>query len=153
MIEKLNWKPLDPDFEARMIEKSKGNLFMQDVGFKFNKIEAGYVETYLDLAQKHLQQMGFVHGGVTATMADITTGFAAFTLVNNNQSVVTVDLKINYINPGKGTQLKAKGHVYKAGSKLIFCKTEIFIVNNMVETQIAFADSIMAVLTKEDIIK
>ena len=59
MIEKLNWKPLDPDFEARMIEKSKGNLFMQDVGFKFNRIAAGYVETYLDLAPKHLQQMGF----------------------------------------------------------------------------------------------
>jgi len=97
--------------------------------------------------------MGFVHGGVTATMADITTGFAAFTLVNNNQSVVTVDLKINYINPGKGTQLKAKGQVYKAGSKLIFCKAEIFIVNDSIETQIAFADSIMAVVTKEDMAK
>lgn len=153
MIEKLDWKPLDPDFEARMIEKSIGNLFMQDVGFKFHKIEAGYIETYLDLEQKHLQQMGFVHGGVTATMADITTGFAAFTLVNSNQSVVTVDLKINYINPGKGTQLRAKGQVYKAGSKLIFCKTEIFIVNDLGETQIAFADSIMAVVNKEDMTK
>lgn len=151
MIENLDWKPLDPDFEQKMIEKSKGNFFMQDVGFQFNKITPGYVETYLDLEQKHLQQMGFVHGGVTATMADITTGFAAFTLVHKHQSVVTVDLKVNYINPGKGTQLKAKAQVYKAGSKLIFCKTEIFIVNNSIETQIAFADSIMAVIEESDV--
>jgi len=151
MIEKLEWKALDPDFKEKMINKSKGNLFMQDVGFKFTTIEAGYVETILKLEPKHLQQMGFVHGGVTATMADITTGFAAFTLVNKNQSVVTVDLKVNYINPGKGHQLIAKGQVYKAGSKLIFCKTEIFIENENCMTQIAFADSIMAVISEEEI--
>jgi uncharacterized protein (TIGR00369 family) len=153
MIEKLNWKPLNPDFEQKMLEKSTQNLFMQDVGFKFSVIAPGYIETYLDLENRHLQQMGFVHGGVTATMADITTGFAAFTLVDKNQSVVTVDLKVNYINPGKGHQLKAKAQVYKAGSKLIFCKAEIFVVNENGETQIGFADSIMAVLTENDIKK
>lgn len=153
MIEKLNWKPLNPDFEQKMLEKSKQNLFMQDVGFEFSMIAPGYIETYLNLENRHLQQMGFVHGGVTATMADITTGFAAFTLVDKNQSVVTVDLKVNYINPGKGHKLIAKGQVYKAGSKLIFCKAEIFIVNENGETQIGFADSIMAVLTESDIKK
>ncbi len=153
MIEKLEWKPLDPDFEQKMVMKSNGNLFMQDVGFQLNKIEPGYVETFLILEQKHLQQMGFVHGGVTATMADITTGFAAFTLVDKTQSVVTVDLKVNYINPGKGNKLVAKGQVYKAGSKLIFCKTEIFIENQNGLTQIAFADSIMAVISEGDLKK
>jgi uncharacterized protein (TIGR00369 family) len=151
MTEKLEWQPLDPDFKQKILNKSKGNLFMQDVGFKFNKIEPGYVETFLIVEQKHLQQMGFIHGGVTATMADITTGFAAFTLVNSNQSVVTVDLKVNYINPGNGHKLIAKGHVYKAGSKLIFCKTEIFIANKTGLIQIAFADSIMAILSDGDI--
>ncbi len=153
MIENLNWTPANANFKEMIIEKSTGNLFMQDVGYQFKTIEAGYIETYLDLEQRHLQQMGFAHGGVTATMADITTGFAAYTLVNTNQGVVTVDLKVNYINPGKGQRLKAVGHVYKAGSKLMFCKCEIFIVNNGQETQIAFADSIMAVLNESDVRK
>jgi uncharacterized protein (TIGR00369 family) len=148
MIENLDWKPLYPDFEQKIVEKSKGNLFMQDVGFYFNKIEPGYIEMHLTLEKKHLQQMGFVHGGVTATMADITTGFAAFTLVKKEQSVVTVDLKVNYINPGKGNKLIARGHVYKVGSKLIFCKSEIFIEHENGLTQIAFADSIMAVISE-----
>jgi uncharacterized protein (TIGR00369 family) len=153
MIEKLDWKPANPHFVEVIAEKSKGNLFMQDVGYQFKEVAAGYIETYLDIEQKHLQQMGFVHGGVTATMADITTGFAAFTLVAEKQAVVTVDLKVNYINPGKGQQLKAVGHVYKAGSKLMFCKCEIFIINNGEATQIAFADSIMAVLNETDVKK
>jgi uncharacterized protein (TIGR00369 family) len=125
MIEKIEWKAKDPDFKDKINLKAAKNYFMQDVGFKFQLVEVGYVETFLILEEKHLQQMGFVHGGVTATMADITTGFAAFTLVEKNESVVTVDLKVNYINPGKGEKLIAKAHVYKAGSKLIFCKTEI----------------------------
>ncbi|MEI7978250.1 MAG: PaaI family thioesterase [Bacteroidota bacterium] len=148
MIEKIEWKAKDPDFKDKINLKAAKNYFMQDVGFKFQLVEVGYVETFLILEEKHLQQMGFVHGGVTATMADITTGFAAFTLVEKNESVVTVDLKVNYINPGKGEKLIAKAHVYKAGSKLIFCKTEIYIVNNSKTTQIAFADSIMAVLNE-----
>jgi uncharacterized protein (TIGR00369 family) len=90
--------------------------------------------------------MNFVHGGVLATMADISMGFAAFTLVSETQAVVTVDLKINYINPGIGQTLKAKAQVYKTGSKLIFCKTEIFAVNNGIETQVVFSDGIMAII-------
>lgn len=152
MIEKLNWKTKDNDFKEKIKAKAHHNHFMQDVGFEFETIEIGYVETSLMLKEKHLQQMGFVHGGVTATMADISTGFAAFTLVDKNESVVTVDLKVNYINPGKGEKLIAKAQVYKAGSKLIFCKTEIFVVNNSIITQIAFADSIMAVLNENPIV-
>jgi uncharacterized protein (TIGR00369 family) len=128
MIEKLPWKTPDPNFVEKINEKARGNLFMQNIGIKFSKIEPGYLETTLVLEEKHLQQMNFVHGGVLATMADISMGFAAFTLVSETQAVVTVDLKINYINPGIGQTLKAKAQVYKTGSKLIFCKTEIRII-------------------------
>lgn len=115
----------DPDFKARIAKKMEQNQFMQYLGFIANSIEAGRIEGYLDVLDHHLQQSKFLHGGVTATLADLVAGFAAFTLVEKHQTVVTSDLKISYLNPGTGSKVLAKGWVLKAGSKLIFAEAEI----------------------------
>lgn len=115
----------DPDFKTRIAQKMEKNEFMHYLGFKANVIEAGRIEGYLDIENHHLQQSKFLHGGVIATLADLVAGFAAFTLVNKTQTVVTSDLKIAYLNPGTGKRALAKGWVIKAGSKLIFGEAEV----------------------------
>jgi uncharacterized protein (TIGR00369 family) len=91
----------------------------------------------LILQEHHLQQSKFLHGGVTATIADLVAGFASFTLVDKHQTVVTSDLKISYLNPGIGQIVKAKGWVIKAGNTLHFAEAEIICVNNNTETLVA----------------
>jgi uncharacterized protein (TIGR00369 family) len=92
-------------------------------------IEPGYLEGELDLQQIHLQQNGFVHGGVTSTLADIVMGFSAFTLVAEGEGTVTSDLKIAYLRPGIGTKIIAKGRVIKAGNLLHYCESDIYCVH------------------------
>ena len=65
---------------------------MTTLGFEITKISEGLIEGELLLTEQHLQHKGFVHGGVTATLADITAGFAAVTLVPKECHVVTADL-------------------------------------------------------------
>jgi uncharacterized protein (TIGR00369 family) len=125
----------------KMLEKQH---FMNLIGFKITQINEGEVEGELDLEEKHMQHFGLLHGGVTATLSDIVAGFAAYTLVEINEKVVTVDLRISYLNPGIGSKLKAKGSVLKRGAKLIFCESEIFIFNNNNWTLIAKSSSTMA---------
>lgn len=132
-------------------EKIGGNHFTNFIGFHIHTIKAGYIEGTLPLEQHHLQQMEFVHGGVTATVADIVAGFAAFTLVKKGQGVVTVEMKVAYLNPGKGHTLKATGNVIKAGSKLFFCESELWTQSDMGEVMIAKASSTMALVNPEDI--
>lgn len=132
-------------------EKIGGNHFTNFIGFNIHTIKAGYIEGTLPLEQHHLQQMEFVHGGVTATVADIVAGFAAFTLVKKGQGVVTVEMKVAYLNPGKGHTLRATGNVIKAGSKLFFCESELWTQSEMGEVMIAKASSTMALVNPEDI--
>lgn len=144
---RMRFTPAEADFEEMVKHKVQGNHFLHYLGFNITKIEAGLVEGELNLEKHHLQQMDFVHGGVTATIADIVAGFAAFTLVKHGQGVVTVELKVSYLNPGKGQVVKAKGVVLKAGQRLHFCESELWVG----EVLIAKATTTMAVVNPEDI--
>lgn len=99
---------------------------MHLLDFEIETIEVGEITGRLVLQEKHKQHKGFVHGGVTATIADIVMGFAAVTLVPADQHVVTADLRVSYLNPGVGEELFARGWVIKQGKMLNFCEAEIF---------------------------
>ena len=130
------------ELEARIRRKLVGQHFMHLVGADLTAIAPGRVEAVLALGQQHLQQRGFAHGGLIATMADLVAGFAAVTLVPDNFGVVTSDLKISYLNPGVGQQLTAIGWVLKSGRRLHFCEAEVWCDGVL----IAKASATMAVI-------
>ena len=130
------------DLESRIRRKLIRQNFMHLIGADLTVITPGRVEAELTMGTQHLQQRGFAHGGLTATMADLVAGFAAVTLVPDNFGVVTSDLKISYFNPGIGQKMKAIGWVLKAGRRLHFCEAEVWCDDVL----IAKASATMAVL-------
>ncbi len=145
-------KTLNPDFQNTIRERLQKQNFMALVGFKITKIAEGVVEGELLLSPKHQQHKGFVHGGVTATLADITAGLAAVSLVPADHHVVTADLKISYLNPGVGEKLFARGWVLKQGRKLNFCEAEVYCISaGKPAVLIAKASATMAIITPEEL--
>lgn len=146
-------KVFNPAFKSRVEKFLDRQYFMKLVGFKLNVIEEGRTEGWLELRQDHQQQTGLVHGGVTATLADIVAGFSAYTVVPEDQHVVTGEIKISYFAPGRGKQLYAKGWVVKQGRKMNFCEAEVWSVNGEERTLIAKATTTMVTLFPEDVAK
>ncbi len=138
--------PQNPNFEQMIKDKMAQNHFMNHLGFKPTLIEAAKVEGILEVKPEHKQQIGFLHGGVTATLADLAAGFAAFTLVKEGQTLVTIEMKVSYLNPGVGSHAKAIGSVIKIGQKMAFAEAEIYSVNNDIETLIAKSSATYAIL-------
>jgi len=138
--------PQNPDYQQVTEEKIKENHFMHHVGLKIHKIEPGMVEGTLEIEKHHRQQIGFLHGGVTATLADVVAGFASFTLVKPNQGLVTIEMKVSYLNPGVGNMATCRGYVIKAGQKIHFAEAEIYVNNDGTETLIAKCCATYAVL-------
>lgn len=141
----------NPNFRELIISKLKGQHFMHHVGFSLTDIEAGKVSGEMRIEEHIKQQTGFVHGGATATFADLVMGFAAYSLVKEDQVVVTADLRISYLNPGLGEHIYARGWVIKTGSKLIFCEGEILAIKNGIETVIAKSSATMAVVNLSEL--
>jgi len=71
-------------------------------------IEVPYRE---DLTQQH----GYFHGGVVTAIADTACGYAAYTTMPPDSSVLTVEFKINLMNPAAGERLRAEATVHKSG--------------------------------------
>jgi uncharacterized protein (TIGR00369 family) len=141
----------NPDFKALIADKLSRQYFMNHIGFDLTHIEAGYIEGSAPITQFLRQQDGRVHGGVTATVADLVTGFAAFTLVGPDDRVVTADIKISYFSPGLGDTIFGRGWVIKPGKRLNFCEAEIFTFKDGEKTLIAIATAIMAVIHNKNI--
>jgi uncharacterized protein (TIGR00369 family) len=144
----MELKMKNPEFRETIKEKLKGQHFMHLMGFDLSRIELGEVHGEMKLEQKHLQQFGFVHGGVTSTISDITMGFAAYSLMPVGKGVVTANLSVDYHYPGTGEKIRAEAKVDKAGTKLLYCSARIYTEENGQSKLIATARSIMAVVEK-----
>lgn len=116
----------NPGFREVIREKLEKQHFMHHLGVVLTKIEAGEVEARVNFKSELQQQNGFLHGGVTATLCDVTAGFAAFTLVEEDEVVVTGDLRVSYLNPGTAPNFFSKGWVIKTGKLLHFCESEVW---------------------------
>ena len=139
------------NYKERVQNFLKRQEFMKHIGFDLNVIEEGRTEGWLDIETIHKQQKGLVHGGVTATVADIVAGFAAYTTVPADCHVVTAEIKISYFKAGMGEKLHAIGTVIKRGRKLNFCEAEVYAVSGEERHLIAKASTTMAVIWPADI--
>lgn len=139
---------LNPDFRETILAHLERQEFMKHINCRLTVIEPGYVEAEIDLDVIHQQQIGLVHGGVTATIADVAAGFAGFTLVGPRQHTVTAELKISYFAKGRGRRLRAVGRVVKPGRSLHFCEVDVYCHDEDDRAVlIARATTTMAVIT------
>ncbi|MBU3742840.1 MAG: PaaI family thioesterase [Candidatus Kapabacteria bacterium] len=137
----------NPHFRETILKHLERQEFMKHIGCRLTVIEVGHVEAVIDLDVMHQQQIGLVHGGVTATIADVAAGFAGFTLVGPDEHTVTAEIKVSYFAKGQGSRLRAVGRVVKPGRSLHFCEADVYCMDDAgVETLIARATTTMAVI-------
>ncbi len=128
-----------------LLERLENNHFIGHLGLTLDEVDEGYAEMSLNIEKHHLQQNGFMHGGVTATLCDVVTGIAAYTTVSEEKNVVTADLKISYLNPSTSNKVLGIGRVIKAGKFLIFCEGQVFdLQDDGSKILVATCSSIMA---------
>ena len=84
-------------------------------------IEVPYRE---DLTQQH----GYFHGGVVTAIADTACGYAAYTTMPLDSSVLTVEFKINLMNPAAGDRLRAEARVNKSGRTLVVVGATVTVI-------------------------
>lgn len=71
------------------------------------------------------QQQGLLHGGVVATIADVTCGYTALTTMPEGYEVLTSEFKLNLLRPVLAEEIVATGQVIKAGRTLVITEAEV----------------------------
>ena len=128
------FQPVDPDYAARIRDSFARQGMMGHLGARLARIEPGVVEIELPFRAEVTQQHGLFHGGVTGAIADTAAGYAAFTLIPADATMLTVEYKINLMAPADGEMLIATGRVVKPGRTLTICEAEVVVVKNGTRT-------------------
>ena len=101
------------------------------------RYQGGVAELKIPITEQIKQQYGFVHGGVVSYLADNALTYAgACTL---GWSVVTSELKINYLRPALGTSLVARASAVHSGKTQAVCRCDVFAVGEKGEVLCAAA--------------
>jgi len=79
----------------------------------------------IQLAEKHLQPFGFVHGGAIASIMDAATFWAVFPQIEKGLGLTTVEIKVNFLAPAQKGKLIAKGRCIRLGKTLALGDAEI----------------------------
>ena len=140
-------------------EKDRLDLLKEDAvqgftaycGLEPVSLAPGRFITRVRIRDCHLQQDGFVHAGVMATMADHTAGYASFSLVPPDQRILTVEYKINFLSPASGDYLECRSRVIKPGKTLLVTESEVYAVRGDKEDLVAKALLTMAAVSQEKV--
>jgi uncharacterized protein (TIGR00369 family) len=124
----MDFEPRDPDFEQRTRENFSSQGFMRTLGATMSELEPGRCRLELPFSEALSQQHGFFHGGAIATLADVSGGYAAFSLLAPDRTNLTVELKLNLLAPGLGESLVAEAVVLKPGRTLTVCRSDVFAI-------------------------
>jgi len=117
--------PQDPHFVSRVRDSFDRQKAMALIGAALTSVKPGHVEVALPYRDDLTQQKGFIHGGIIGMIADTACGYAAFSLMPADSSLVTVEYKINILAPARGS-LVARGEVIRPGRTLTVTRGEVY---------------------------
>ena len=116
----------DPNYDERTYASFDRQGFMHHLGARIVELQPGHVVVEVKFGEPLSQQHGYFHGGVVAALADVASGYAAFSLLEADASNVTVEFKLNLLAPAEGERLVARGSVIKPGKTLTVCQSNVF---------------------------
>src|SRR5262252_7676705 len=118
------WQPRDGAFEERVRTSFVHQAFMATLGARLGHVGPGEVDIELPVRDALAQQHGYVHAGALASVLDSAAGYAAFTLMPANAAVLSIEFKINMLEPARGRSIVARGRVLRAGRTITVCRAD-----------------------------
>jgi uncharacterized protein (TIGR00369 family) len=107
------------DFRERIRQNFIRQAAMETIGAELTRVEHGVVEIELPFDVKLTQQHGILHAGIISAALDSACGFAAYSVIDADASILTIEFKVNLMSPGRGERFLFRGEITKPGSNII----------------------------------
>ncbi|GAB4168477.1 MAG: hypothetical protein Fur0039_06800 [Rhodocyclaceae bacterium] len=145
------FEPSDPDYAARVRASFGRQKVMAFLGAGLTGIGPGWCEIRLPYREELTQQNGYFQAGIIGAIIDNAGGYAGYTLMPADASVLTVEYKLNLLAPADGELLIARGEVVKPGRTLTITRGDVVVLKRGRETHCAtMQQTLMALHGKPD---
>jgi len=99
--------------------------FYNHLGIHLTRLGTGRAEIRVKVTKRLTQDAGVAHGGVAAALIDSAVGLALCTMLHAEESITTVELKVNFTAPAHLGLLKASGRIIHRGRRIAVGEGEV----------------------------
>ena len=113
------WEELRPD----------GPHVWRTLGYRRTATEPGRMEIEWDASDDYTFPDGngsIVHGGLVGTILDTAMGGACATVLEEGESFLTADLRVEFMRSARPGLLRADGRVVRKTRRVVFCSAELY---------------------------
>ncbi len=134
-----NKLPAQLDFLRKWYEEKIP--FNQHIGLQVETLSVDFVSIRFAMREELIGNAvhGILHGGVISSVLDATGGLAAAASILEKMQgrspeeiaariarIGTIDLRVDFLRPGRGDSFHARGTIMRSGNKVAVTRTEFF---------------------------
>jgi uncharacterized protein (TIGR00369 family) len=138
-------RPLDPAVRRAVEDSYAQQGLLATLHARLTEVRPGRVSIVLPVRAEVSQHDGFVHAAAVTAILDSACGYAALTLGAVGSAVLTIEFKVNFLEPAMGEFIEATGTVIRPG-RTTTCVGEAWAVDRSADrVRVALMQATMAV--------
>ncbi|MBW2050072.1 MAG: PaaI family thioesterase [Deltaproteobacteria bacterium] len=120
------YEALSPGFKESIVDHMKNhNHFWALLGMEIVDMKKGWARIRLPYGEKLANGVGVAHGGAIFSPADSAVGMALAGMLNSDETISTLEMKINYLKPVSGGVITAEAWIIHRGSHTAIGDVEV----------------------------
>ena len=135
-------------YDARIRFSFERQQVMQILDARLVNVIPGEVHIEMPYSPTITQQHGYVHAGIITTILDSACGYAAYSQMPSDRSVLSVEFKVNFLHPAQGENFLGIGKVIKSGRTLTVCSGEMHALYQGESKLVAIMQATMIAVTR-----
>jgi len=104
--------------------------YLAFLGFKLSEWKEGFARMEMTVRPEHRNTVGYLHGGVIASLLDIAGAVSGSFGVSEKFVSVTINLNCNYLSPHRAASVVAEGELIRASKSLFFAQAKLYDPEN-----------------------
>ncbi|TDQ57174.1 uncharacterized protein (TIGR00369 family) [Mesocricetibacter intestinalis] len=94
------------------------NCAIAHLGIKFSAKGDDWLEAEMPVDRRTLQPMGFLHGGISAALAETVASLAGYCCVDEGQAVVGTEINASHLRPVSSGYVTARATPIRLGKSM-----------------------------------
>jgi len=100
--------------------------YLEFLGFKLTTWKDGFARLEMPVRSEHRNTVGYLHGGVIASLLDIAGAVAGSHSISQEFVSVTINLNCNFMSPHQADVVIAEGELVRSTKSLFFAQSKLF---------------------------
>lgn len=123
---------LNPEHLKSVIDIINKGPFFMHLSMRVTELGVGYSKVVAEIGKKHMNPFGALHGGVYASVIDTAAYWSAYCDLPEEQGLVTIDLKVDFLAPVLDQIVIVTGKRVKAGKTIYLTEAQMINENGKV---------------------